>query len=102
MNNTNIGIRVSKVDNQEKTSGSAKYIADLKFDNMLYGKTIRSTKARAKIQAIHYPVLPKEYFIIDHNDVPGQNRVKFLVNDQPFLAETMVNYIGEPIVLIVG
>jgi CO/xanthine dehydrogenase Mo-binding subunit len=102
MNNTNIGIRVNKVDNQEKTSGSAKYIADLKFDNMLYGKTIRSTKARAKIQAIHYPVLPKEYFIIDHNDVPGQNRVKFLVNDQPFLAETMVNYIGEPILLIVG
>ncbi len=102
MNNTNIGIRVNKVDNQEKTSGSAKYIADLNFDNMLYGKTIRSTKARAKIQAIHYPVLPKEYFIIDHNDVPGQNRVKFLVNDQPFLAEMMVNYIGEPIVLIVG
>ncbi len=93
---------VERVDVREKCAGQAKYIGDIFEENMLYAKTLRSQKPRAKILSIKIPPLPDEYFIIDKNDVPGRNRVKMLIYDQPFFAEDVVNYIGEPILLIVG
>jgi len=102
MKDVDIGIPVTKVDNREKAGGFTKYIGDLRLEGMLYGKTLRSTRPRARIRSITIPELPAGYYIVDHKDVPGKNRVKFLVDDQPFLAEGIVNYIGEPILLIVG
>lgn len=97
-----INIPVQKVDHREKVTGEAAYVADIKLPGMLYAKTLRSEKARAWIKAIHRPELPEGYFIVDHSDIPGQNRVKIVINDQPFFAEDRVNYIGEPILLVVG
>jgi CO/xanthine dehydrogenase Mo-binding subunit len=48
------------------------------------------------------PDLPPGYFTVDRHDVPGRNRVKMLVDDQPFFAEETVRYTGEPILLFVG
>ncbi|GIM29267.1 aldehyde oxidase [Clostridium polyendosporum] len=93
---------IKRFDAEEKISGSAKYIADMEFDDMFYAKTLRSTKARAKIINIEIPKLPKGYFIVDKTDIPGRNRVKIIFYDQPFFAEDIVNYIGEPILLVVG
>ena len=93
---------VNKVDNGEKLRGFASYSADLGFEGMLFAKTLRSTKARARILSIDTKDVPEGYFIVDKNDVPGQNRVKVILNDQPFFAEDCVNYIGEPILLVVG
>ena len=39
---------------------------------------------------------------MDKSDIPGENRVPIVINDQPFFAEATVNYIGEPILLVVG
>lgn len=93
---------VRRVDALDKCSGSARYVADLKFDGMLYAKTLRSTKPRAKIISIRIPPLPEGYCVVDKSDVPGRNRVKMLIYDQPFFAEDVVNYVGEPILLVVG
>ncbi|WP_425058894.1 putative xanthine dehydrogenase subunit D [Sporomusa carbonis] len=98
----NISIPVNKVDSREKTGGYAKYIADLRMEGMLYAKTLRSTRPRARILSVTIPPLPQGYCIVDRNDVPGKNRVKFLLDDQPFFAEDTVNYVGEPILLVVG
>lgn len=97
-----IGRPVKRVDAQEKTGGYASYIADMRFDGMLYAKTLRSTRPRAEIASIDIPKLPKGYSLIDRHDVPGKNRVKMILDDQPFFAEGVVNYIGEPILLVVG
>ena len=97
-----ISAPVRRVDHDEKCRGEAKYVSDLKFDGMLYAKTVRSTRPRAKIVSIDIPPLPEGYFIVDRHDVPGRNRVRILIYDQPFFAEEMVNYIGEPILLVVG
>ncbi len=83
-----------------KTGGYARYISDLHFEGMLFAATYRSLRARAIIKSISIPHLPEGYCIVDH--VLGLNRVKMLVNDQPFFAEERVNYIGEPILLVVG
>ncbi|HEX2953534.1 MAG TPA: aldehyde oxidase, partial [Bacillota bacterium] len=97
-----ISIPVAKVDNHEKLDGSALYLGDLKPEGMLYAKTLRSDRARARIVTIDIPSLPEGYFIVDRHDIPGKNRVKVIIEDQPVFAEDQVNYIGEPILLVVG
>ncbi|MCF7833007.1 MAG: xanthine dehydrogenase family protein molybdopterin-binding subunit [Candidatus Marinimicrobia bacterium] len=69
---------------------------------MLYAKTVRSTKAKAKITAIKLPDIPKDYYVVDRNDVPGVNRMRTVVSDHPIFAEEDVQYIGQPILLVVG
>lgn len=93
---------IVRTDAEDKLNGKAKYTDDLEFKDMLFAKTFRSTEARAQINSISYPSLPEGYFIVDKNDVPGKNRVKIVTYDQPFFAEDQVNYIGEPIALVVG
>jgi CO/xanthine dehydrogenase Mo-binding subunit len=93
---------VPKVDNREKLAGRAIYVGDLAPEGMLFAKTLRSERARAAIKAVQLPPLPEGYFIVDWRDVPGKNRVKIILDDQPFFAEDRVNYIGEPILLVVG
>ena len=56
---------VVRVDASEKIEGGARYVGDMEFDGMLYAKTLRSTKPRAKILSIDIPELPDGYFIVD-------------------------------------
>ncbi|MCD6595467.1 xanthine dehydrogenase family protein [bacterium] len=100
--NEKISESIVRVDAHTKIGGQTKYVGDMKFDGMLYAKTVRSLHPRAKILSIDIPDIPDGYFIVDKNDVPGKNRVKILIYDQPFFAEGAVNYIGEPILLVVG
>jgi len=93
---------VVKKDHIEKISGSATYIADVKKDGLLYGKMLRSTKAKAFIIEIKLPVIPDGYYVVDYKDVPGLNRVAIIVNDQPIFAEDRVQYIGEAILIVAG
>jgi CO/xanthine dehydrogenase Mo-binding subunit len=97
-----ISTPVKRVDGSSKISGEEKYISDIKFNNMLYAKTFRSSEARAKILSVEYPMLPDGYYIIDKNDVPGINRVNIIKLDMPLFADGVVNYIGEPVALVAG
>lgn len=93
---------VIKADHNIKVDGSAKYIGDIKFKNSLHAKTLRSEKAKAKIKNIIIPKLKDGYYVIEGKDVPGLNKVKIIENDMPLFADKEVNYIGEPILLVVG
>jgi CO/xanthine dehydrogenase Mo-binding subunit len=98
----NISDPVKRFDFNEKIDGSAKYCADIKYDDMLYARTLRSERARANIISIEIPLLPIGYYIVDHHDIPGRNIVPIVYEDQPFFAVDTVNYIGEPILLVIG
>ncbi|EKQ55037.1 MULTISPECIES: xanthine dehydrogenase family protein molybdopterin-binding subunit [unclassified Clostridium] len=93
---------VTKVDHKIKVDGSAKYIADIKFKDSLYAKTLRSEKAKAFIKNIIIPELKEGYYIVRGEDVPGLNKVKIIKNDMPVFSDEEVNYIGEPILLVIG
>lgn len=93
---------INRVDAPAKISGRAKYIGDIHFENQLFAKTVRSAKPKAKIVSIKTPTLPDGYYIIDKNDIPGINRMRTVVSDHPIFAEDEVNYIGQPILLVVG
>lgn len=99
---SNISSPVKRVDADDKGRGSAQYIADLDFPGMLYARTLRADRPRARILSADIPELPHGYHVVDRRDVPGRNRVRVLIDDWPFFAEDVVNHVGEPILLLVG
>ncbi len=97
-----ISAPVVRRDFDEKMTGAAKFCQDLRAENMLYAKTLRSSKPRAKIRAVRLPPLPAGVTIVTWRDIPGKNIVPIVMDDQPFFARDQVNYIGEPILLAAG
>lgn len=97
-----IGTPIKRFDFDDKISGRARYCADVRLDGLLYARTLRSTRARARIISLEIPPLPAGYCIVDAGDIPGRNVVPIVYDDQPFLARDEVKYIGEPILLVVG
>lgn len=93
---------VPKEDQTEKVSGRSLYVSDIRMDHVLYAKTVRSIHPKAKIEKIELPVMPNGYFVVDYRDIPGKNHVNMIFEDWPVFAEKEVNYIGEPIMLVVG
>ncbi|MGF6906101.1 xanthine dehydrogenase family protein molybdopterin-binding subunit [Fusobacterium sp. PH5-44] len=93
---------LEKRDHYEKITGKAQYVDDLQIEGLLHGKLLRSTKAKAKIKEIQIPQLPEGYCIVDHNDVPGINGVAMIDMDVEVFAKDKVEYISEPILMVVG
>lgn len=91
-----------KKDHETKITGRALYVDDHVIDGMLYGRLLRSAKARARISAIHLPVLPEGYFVVDRNDITGTNQVHIVQDDTPVYAADRVEYVGDPILMVVG
>ena len=93
---------VKKKDHEEKISGYALYVDDIVMDGMLYGKLLHSAKAKARIVNIILPKLLEGYFVVDKNDVSGENCVHIVLCDTPVYANDTVEYVGEPILMVVG
>lgn len=93
---------VVKKDHQPKIDGSALYVGDYPQEGMLYGRIVRSPYARARVVQIKPYALPEGYFIVDHRDVPGINEVHIVKDDTPVYAEEIVEYIGDPVLMVVG
>jgi CO/xanthine dehydrogenase Mo-binding subunit len=97
-----IGRSVVRVDHKVKITGTAKYVADYPTDGVLHGKFLRSSVAHARIKNITLPELPNGYMIVDKNDVTGENAVGIGLKDMPVFAVETVEYIGDPILMVVG
>lgn len=93
---------VVKKDHSEKMSGKALYLMDMKFDNMIYGKMVRSSISYGKILSIKIPQLPDGYYSIGADDVPGMNLLKVVTSEQPIFAGETVRFLGEGIMMIAG
>lgn len=102
MNLKDISTSVPKKDHKGKVSGQMAYISDVKVENMVYGVLYRSPIAYGKIKSIQLPKLPEGYEAVGAEDIPGPNYVKIIKEDQPIFANEWVNYIGEPIFMLVG
>lgn len=97
-----IGEPVRKKDHEEKVSGRAVYIADMKLPDMQYAVMVRATIPTGRIQRIVLPEMEAEYTVVDYKDVPSVNRLKVIETEQQLFAQEEVRYIGEPILMIVG
>ncbi|NMD71667.1 xanthine dehydrogenase family protein [Bacillus sp. DNRA2] len=102
MNPKDISTSVPKKDHKGKVSGQLTYISDIKVENMVYGVLYRSPIAYGKIISIQLPNFPEGYEVVGAENIPGPNYVKIINEDQPIFANEWVNYIGEPILMLVG
>ena len=93
---------VKKKDHDEKTSGQSIYIADMKFDGMLYGVIVRSTISYGKIKKIIMPKMKDGYEVVEGKDVSGENLLRVITSEQPIFTDDIVRYIGEGILMITG
>jgi CO/xanthine dehydrogenase Mo-binding subunit len=97
-----VGQSVPRKEGREKLTGAAKYVDDIAYPGMLYGKTVRSPVAHALIKKIEFdPAFDWGRVVIaDYRDIPGKNMVALILEDQPMLAETRVRHAEEPILLL--
>ena len=97
-----IGKSVQRKEGREKVTGAAQYVDDLTFPDMLYGITVRSPIARGRIRGIHFgdDIPWDEFTIVRAKDIPGKNCIALIVDDQPCLADEIVNHAEESILLL--
>lgn len=97
-----IGKSVPRKEGREKVTGRARYVDDLAFPGMLHGVTVRSPTARGRIRGIFFEgdIPWKEITIVTAKDIPGNNCILLLIEDQPCLADGLVNHKEEPVVLL--
>src|SRR5512140_2832862 len=95
-----IGSSLPRVDGRAKVSGSARYIDDLSFPGLLYGKTLRSPVARGQLRGIAFPADLGDITIAAAADIPVRNIISLLEDDQPCLVASEIRHIAEPICLI--
>src|SRR5213083_2942804 len=122
---TLVGKSIPRKEGRQKVTGAALYVDDLKFDGMLHGVTVRSSVPHGRIKNISFNQPPAsstplgmpspgprpaggtdraipwdEFTIVTAKDIPGENYVALILNDQPYLAGEVVNHPEEPIVLL--
>jgi CO/xanthine dehydrogenase Mo-binding subunit len=97
-----VGQNVLRKEGFEKLTGAARYVDDITFEGMLFGKTVRSRIPRGRIKSINFdPGYDwSRVVIVDYRDIPGENYVALIENDQPLLAETEIRHCDEPILLV--
>src|SRR6267143_4591047 len=122
---TLVGKSIPRKEGRKKVTGQALYVDDITFPGMLHGLTVRSSVPRGRIKNISFDQPPasstplgmpsrgprpaggsdrgipwNEFTIVTAKDVPGENYVALILNDQPYLADDRVNHPEEPVVLL--
>ena len=97
-----VGTATPRKEGRDKVTGHARYIDDLTFPNMVYGATVRSGIPRGRIRQITFgpEVAWNEFVVVSAKDIPGNNYIALIDNDQPCLANGIVNHAEEPILLL--
>jgi CO/xanthine dehydrogenase Mo-binding subunit len=97
-----IGTSAPRLEGRDKVTGRAQYVDDMVLPDMLYAATVRSAIARGKIKTIELGpgINWEEFVVVAAKDIPGKNCIALLEDDQPCLADGIVNHPEEPILLL--
>jgi CO/xanthine dehydrogenase Mo-binding subunit len=97
-----VGSSVPRKEGRDKVTGRAQYIDDISLPDMLFGATVRSQVPRGKIKKITFGpgIAWEEFVIVTAKDIPGKNCIALIVEDQPCLADGIVNHPEEAILLL--
>ena len=97
-----IGVAVPRRDAPAKVTGSARYADDLVVEGAWYGATVRSTEARARFLGIDRdPGFDwSRVVVVTAADIPGENVVNLMYDDQPVLVADEIRHHAEPVALV--
>lgn len=100
-----VGRNCDSADAFDKVLGVTRFITDLKFDNMLVAKVLRSPHPHAKILRIDTSRAEKVRgvaAILTAKDIPGTNIFGVHVQDRSVLCDHKVRSIADVVALVVG
>ena len=110
MNDTflSVGKSVRRIDAVEKVTGKAKYAVDIKSENMLHAKLLRSPHAHARVKSIdtsRAEELPGVRAIATIEEVPKVVEYWFFLRTenkkkQMFLKDMVVRFVGDPVLAV--
>ena len=95
--------RTRRADAVPKVTGQFAYSSDLQAAGMLWGHTVRSPHAHARILGVdvsHALTMSGVHAVLIHSDVPGTKTYGLEFPDQPVLAIDRVRYFGEAIAIV--
>lgn len=98
-----VGEVVVRDDSVPKVRGQFDYASDLHAAGMLWGHTLRSPHAHARVLEIDISqalAMSGVHAVLTHEDVPGRKTYGLEFADQPVLAADRVRYFGEPVALV--
>jgi CO/xanthine dehydrogenase Mo-binding subunit len=90
-------------DGVPKVKGEFAYSSDLEAAGMLWGHTVRSPHAHARVVSIDTADaarMPGVHAVLTQDDVPGQKTYGLDFPDQPVLADERVRYFGEAVAIV--
>jgi len=97
---------MKNTDSKSHLKGESIYLDDIpELQGTLHALVYDSPKAHAKIKSISYKkaeALPGVCKIITYKDIPGENQIGAIIQDEPLLAEDEVHFSGQPIALIIA
>ncbi|SEF75978.1 xanthine dehydrogenase, molybdenum binding subunit apoprotein [Saccharopolyspora kobensis] len=98
-----VGRSAPRPDGTLKVTGQFAYSSDLWVSGTVWGTTLRSPHAAARIRSVDVRkalALDGVHAVLTHEDVPGAKTYGMKVADQPVLAVDEVRYQGEPVALV--
>lgn len=99
-----IGRNVTRHDSQAKMAGTTRYTADISYEGMLHGATVRAPLPHGRIRSIRRRedagVDWSRVVFATAEQIPGSKHVQMIQADMPFLAWDEVLYKGEPVALV--
>jgi CO/xanthine dehydrogenase Mo-binding subunit len=98
-----IGESARRVDGEPKVTGEYAYGSDLATENMLWGATVRSPHASARIRSIDTAAARRMdgvRCVLTGADLEHAKTFGLEFCDQPVLAEDVVRYVGEAVAVV--
>jgi CO/xanthine dehydrogenase Mo-binding subunit len=98
-----VGDSPVRPDGTPKVQGGFAFASDLEADGMLWGRTLRSAHAYARVRSVEIgPALaiPGVSCVLTADDVPGTATYGLISPDQPVFARDVVRYMGEPVAAV--
>lgn len=98
-----VGQSVLRPDGDLKVAGKFAFSSDLWAENMLWGHTLRSPHAHARVRSIDVSrakSMRGVHAVLTADDVPGQLAYGLITRDQPVLVDTVARYAGEAVAIV--
>ncbi|MBI3097031.1 MAG: xanthine dehydrogenase family protein [Planctomycetes bacterium] len=97
-----VGLPLPRTDGFDKVTGRAAYVDDLRVPGCLHGATIRSTIPHGRLRRIRRdPAFDWSGFtFVTAADIPGQNVIALITDDQPALVDGIIRHAEEPVCLL--
>ncbi len=99
-----VGATVPRPEGPAKVEGRAVYVADLRVPGAWEGACVRSPLPSARLLGFDFdPEFDFERVaLVRPEDIPGENVVAMIADDQPLLCAREVRHVGEPLLLVAG